>query len=112
MADVMREADIAITSAGRTVTELMVLGIPTIALCQNQRELTHTHASSTFGVTNLGLGSEVSAARLAEHIRGLTDDLHVRQTMRARAFAAVAGRSNRRIAERILEAAESARERS
>lgn len=44
LAVIMHDCDIAVTSAGRTVTELMTQGVPTIALCQNMRELMHTHA--------------------------------------------------------------------
>src|SRR5690606_17770354 len=54
--EIMLRADLAISSAGRTVTELMCLGVPTLVLCQNTKELLHSHASPAFGVMNLGLG--------------------------------------------------------
>lgn len=108
MALVMREADVAVTSGGRTVTELMTLGVPTIVCCQNTRELRHTHASSPFGVINLGLGEYVEPAGLAEHLRLLLTDPAVRIDMRDRALQAVNGRSNRRIVQRILDAANAA----
>lgn len=104
MAIVMRDADLALTSAGRTVTELMCLGVPSIVLCQNVRELRHTHASSPFGVVNLGLGEHVSVEAVAEHLRLLVDDAELRRSMRYRAAQAVQGRSNRDVARRILQA--------
>lgn len=109
MALTMREADLALTSAGRTVTELMTLGIPVLALCQNVRELRHTHASSPYGVINLGLGEHVSVTALSSHISMLITNHQLRADMRTRALAATRGRSNRAIAERILSAASSAR---
>ncbi len=111
LAVIMRECDIALTSAGRTVTELMTQGVPTIALCQNMRELMHTHASSPFGVTNLGLGEHVTPAVLAQHLTVLLTDTRLRAAMRARMLSAVRDRSNRRIVADILAAAESFRER-
>lgn len=111
LAVVMRDCDIALTSAGRTVTELMTQGIPTISLCQNTRELLHTHASSPFGITNLGLGEYVTPAVLAQHIKLLLDDAQVRATMRSRMLAAVRDRSNRRIVADILSAADASGQR-
>lgn len=106
MALLTREADVAITAAGRTVTELMIMGVPMITMCQNMSELRHTHASSPYGVINLGLGQHVDVGTLAEHLRMLTTDKKLREDMRARGFEAVRDRSNRRVAENILKAAD------
>ena len=46
----MYEADIAFTSAGRTVYELASIGTPTIVLAQNEREMLHTFANSNNGI--------------------------------------------------------------
>ena len=110
LAVVMSDCDVALTSAGRTVTELMTQGIPTIALCQNMRELMHTHASSPFGVTNLGLGEHITPAVLAQHIELLLGDSRLRAAMRSRMLSAVRDRSNRRIVTDILSAAETCRQ--
>ena len=110
LAIVMRECDLAITSAGRTVTELMTQGVPTIALCQNMRELMHTHASSPFGVTNLGLGEHITPDVLAQHIALVLGDARLRAAMRSRMFSAVRERSNHRIVADILSAAEAFRQ--
>lgn len=109
MAELMGAADLAITSAGRTVTELMVLGVPTITMCQNERELLHTHASSPFGVTNLGLGEHITSEQLAHHVRVLSGDLGLRRAMRERMLKAVRGRSNQAVADKIMQAAEDVR---
>ena len=105
MAALALEADIAITSAGRTVTEMMTLGIPTIVLCQNERETTHTHATADNGVINLGLGRDVAPSAIVgavEALRSLPPRQHARELM----LKAVKGRSNQRVAEAILNAYE------
>lgn len=107
MAEVGRSVDLALTSAGRTVTELMTLGLPMIVMCQNLRELRHTHASSVFGVINLGLGEYVDTSSLAQHINLLLKESHLRLDMHQRALKAVRNRSNVRIVERILAVAAS-----
>jgi len=105
MAELARNADLALTSGGRTVTEMMALGIPTMVLCQNSRELRHTHASSVYGVINLGLGEYVDVSSIAQHIEMLVQDTALRESMRQRGINALQQRSNQRIVERILEAA-------
>jgi spore coat polysaccharide biosynthesis predicted glycosyltransferase SpsG/CMP-N-acetylneuraminic acid synthetase len=105
MAEVMCSADLALTSGGRTVTELMSVGVPTVVMCQNMRELRHTHASSPFGVMNLGLGELVDIETLAQYLAILIARPELRRDMRRRGLDAVRGRSNQRIAERLLEAA-------
>ncbi len=104
MAEVMGSVDLALTSAGRTVTELMTVGVPTMVVCQNLRELRHTHASSPFGVINLGLGEYVNAQAIAGHFRMLSSQRELRASMRQRAHDAVRERSNREIVRRLLEA--------
>lgn len=102
MALLMREADLAITSGGRTVAEFLSLGVPTVVLCQNAKELTHTHAHAANGAINLGLGRYIPAAALAEYISMLMTDTRMRVALRTRALAATANRSNRAIVHRIL----------
>ena len=111
MAALMHRSDLAITSGGRTVTELMSQGIPTVALCQNVRELLHTHASSPFGVANLGLGEHVGVDSLRSHIELLISRHDIRLSMYGRMRKAVRRRSNERIVRRILAATERKRAR-
>ena len=103
MAALMKEADLALTSAGRTVTELMTVGVPTITMCQNNREMRHNHASSTYGIVNLGLGSSISSEVLAEHIKMFVEDVSLRRDMYARMKSAVKNRSNAAIVSKILD---------
>lgn len=52
----MSRADLAISSAGRTVYELIACRTPTLVLAQNEREERHCCAREAYGVRNLGLG--------------------------------------------------------
>jgi spore coat polysaccharide biosynthesis predicted glycosyltransferase SpsG len=103
MATLMKEAQLALTSAGRTVTELMAMGVPTITMCQNNREMRHNHASSTFGVVNLGFGVSITDEVLAEHIKMFIEDVSLRKDMYARMKNAVKNRSNSAIVLKILD---------
>lgn len=67
----MVQADLALTSAGRTVFELIACQTPVLALAQNPRELLHTCTDERHGVQSLGLGTEVSAAAVADAVRRL-----------------------------------------
>lgn len=55
MAQLMSECDAAVTSRGRTGYELGTLGIPTIAMAQNNREACHRFISEENGYIYLGL---------------------------------------------------------
>ena len=55
MPEVMSSCDIAVTSRGRTGYELAFLGIPTIAMAQNQREEKHGFVCNENGFTYIGL---------------------------------------------------------
>lgn len=58
MPELMSSCDIAITSRGRTGYELALLGIPCIAMAQNEREETHTFISNENGYTYIGLNPD------------------------------------------------------
>lgn len=55
MPALMSKCDIAITSRGRTGYELAILGIPCIAIAQNEREEKHSFISNENGFTYIGL---------------------------------------------------------
>lgn len=99
---VMERADIALSSAGRTITELSCIGVPTICMAQNAKELTHTHTSVNNGVLMLGLGSLVTIETLANHITELFGDVELRETLHRRALEATAARANGQIVDRIM----------
>jgi CMP-N-acetylneuraminic acid synthetase/spore coat polysaccharide biosynthesis predicted glycosyltransferase SpsG len=102
MPAVMAQADIAISSAGRTITELSSIGVPTLCMAQNVKELTHTHTSPNNGVVMLGLGTLVTQDTLVAHVAKLVEDSDFRRTLHERAVQATAGRSNNSIVKRIM----------
>lgn len=55
MPEIMSKCDIAITSRGRTGYELSLLGVPTIAIAQNEREESHEFICHENGFNYLGL---------------------------------------------------------
>jgi CMP-N-acetylneuraminic acid synthetase/spore coat polysaccharide biosynthesis predicted glycosyltransferase SpsG len=67
----MYDADLVITSGGRTVYEVASVRTPCLVLCQNQRELTHRFFSKKNGILNLGLGTEVEDSALRDMIKHL-----------------------------------------
>lgn len=58
MPEIMSSCDIAITSRGRTGYELAILGIPSIAMAQNEREEKHGFVSNENGFTYIGLNPD------------------------------------------------------
>lgn len=55
MPEIISKCDIALTSRGRTVYELALLGVPSIVMAQNEREQQHTFACHENGYDYLGL---------------------------------------------------------
>lgn len=99
---IMARADVALSSAGRTITELATIGVPTICLAQNHKELTHTHTSTENGVLMLGLGELVTVETLANHLKALIEDTDLRRRLHQRALEATTARSNAQVVERIM----------
>ena len=54
MPQLMSECDVAVTSRGRTGYELALMGIPTIAIAQNEREEKHSFVSNENGFSYIG----------------------------------------------------------
>lgn len=77
----MSNAQLAITSGGRTVLELAALNVPTIVVCQNDRELTHTFASSENGVINLGHREHLASGAILDAVKRVVEDERLRVTM-------------------------------
>ena len=92
MAKHLSESDIVITSGGRTVFETAACSAPCIVICQNQRELTHRHITSSDGVISLGLFDEShSMEKLVETTAELIDNPSNRSLMSERSSSLVDG---------------------
>lgn len=87
ISDYMLRSDLAITSGGRTVLELAALKIPTVVICQNERETTHTFASSANGVVNMGFRGNVTDEAIIETLSTVIESEKLRTTMRDKMVA-------------------------
>ncbi len=97
LSEYMQAADVAFTSAGRTLFELAAMATPAIVLAQNERELTHTFASEENGFLNLGLGSAVTSERILAALERLVTDAPARRAARERLLASDVRGGRRRV---------------
>jgi len=78
LSDLVIKSDICFTSAGRTTFELASLGIPSIILCQNEREASHFFAAEKYGFINLGLGYQLKPGNILEAFRKMVENYELR----------------------------------
>lgn len=81
ISEFMFKADIIFTSAGRTMYEICSLGVPTICLCQNDREMTHAFGTKDNGFINMGLGEYVSEEEIIKVFVDLVNNYDLRMEM-------------------------------
>ena len=81
ISDFMFKADIIFTSAGRAMYEACSLGIPTICLCQDERELSPVFCSNANGFINMGLGVDVDEIEIANQFADLINNYDLRIEM-------------------------------
>ncbi len=81
MSEYMMKSDLAISSQGRTMLELATVGVPTILIAQNERELHHEFGYMKNGFINLGLGSVVENEAIKQTIIWLVNSKSIRKQM-------------------------------
>lgn len=81
IASYMYNADIAISSQGRTMYELACMRVPTILIAQNKREQTHIFGDISNGFINLGLGSEIDESTITETLNWLIKSKVMRKNL-------------------------------
>jgi CMP-N-acetylneuraminic acid synthetase/spore coat polysaccharide biosynthesis predicted glycosyltransferase SpsG len=101
MAAEMIEADLVLTSAGRTVYEAAATGTPVAVLAQGARDATHAHLSYTSGVVFLGIGPLVDDAHVIGVVERLLADHVLRQELSERLRDSIDDRGALRIGHRI-----------
>jgi len=77
----LQNADLALTSQGRTIYELACMGVPAIVLAQNRRETEHIFANIVNGFINLGIGKEQNLEDIRYTIEWLIKAPNVRRQM-------------------------------
>lgn len=84
----MADADIAVTSAGRTVFELASLGVPMLVVSQNARERDHIFARESAGTVYLGDAEGLEKTKVQSNLRELISSRLLREKMRSALLAA------------------------
>jgi CMP-N-acetylneuraminic acid synthetase/spore coat polysaccharide biosynthesis predicted glycosyltransferase SpsG len=101
MAMEMHEADIVLTSAGRTIYEASAMGVPMIVLAQNAREATHAHLSYETGVIFLGIGPLVEDEHIVGTAQRLLADHKLRGELSTRLARSIDPYGTSRIADQL-----------
>jgi CMP-N-acetylneuraminic acid synthetase/spore coat polysaccharide biosynthesis predicted glycosyltransferase SpsG len=101
ISDFMYRADLAMTSGGRTVLELAALKVPTITICQNERETMHSFASVENGVVNLGHRDSVNDDEIQKTVKDLMKNDGARKGMVDKMCACDLVNGKRRVIEKI-----------
>lgn len=104
MSDYMARADLAFSSAGRTLFELATLRVPGIVMACNGREGMHPFASSHEGFRFLGRHTAVADAAIAEAFLAVATDATLRLRMRTCLAQFDFSRGKRRILDEIAKA--------
>lgn len=81
ISEFMFKADIIFSSASKRMYDICSLGVPTICLCQNERELSHVFANESNGFINMGLGADVEMQQLIDQFVNLVNDYELRVAM-------------------------------
>jgi len=82
MAKYMADADVVVTSNGRTLYEVASLGIPCLSISQNEREVRHLFAQVCKGIMNLGIAYGVSEDAIASALKKVMGNYRLRREMR------------------------------
>lgn len=82
MAEHMEQADLLITSNGRTLYEAGSLNVPVISIAQNHREQKHPYAHISRGVLFLGQADYVTEENVLTAVEDYIKDREKRETMR------------------------------
>jgi CMP-N-acetylneuraminic acid synthetase/spore coat polysaccharide biosynthesis predicted glycosyltransferase SpsG len=101
MAAEMLDADLILTSAGRTVYEAAAVGTPVAVLAQAARDATHAHLGYESGVVFLGIGPLVDDVHVVGVVQRLLGDHELRTELSERLQNSIDGRGAARIAHRI-----------
>jgi CMP-N-acetylneuraminic acid synthetase/spore coat polysaccharide biosynthesis predicted glycosyltransferase SpsG len=101
MAAEMLDADLILTSAGRTVYEAAATGTPVAVLAQGARDATHSHLDYRSGVVFLGVAPLVDDSHVWGVVDRLLADHALRVELSERLRRSIDGRGAARIAHRI-----------
>ena len=87
ISEFMFKADIIFASANKSIYEICSLGIPTICLCQDEREESHAFVTLNNGFINLGLGEFVEKEELTQEFIKIVNDYELRRELHEKMLA-------------------------
>lgn len=103
MAELMLEADLAISSGGTITWELCCLGVPTLQIILAQNQVGAVQELERCGITqNIGWHEQTSTQQIHQAVMGLMADRQTRKEMSVRAKALVDGLGTQRVLSEIL----------
>lgn len=102
ISEFMKEADLAVTSQGRTIYELAYMGVPAIVLAQNKRETSHLFAQIQNGFINLGIGNDQDEKTIIKTLCWLIETPQIRHEMHNLQLSKEFHRGLERVTELIL----------
>lgn len=104
MADLMADADMALSSGGIAMFELACAGVPSVVLAQNRAEVVNMHLfSANEIIADMGLGEEVNRTYLIKNILEVSGNLSLRTEMSLNGQRYVDGKGLGRIIDIISE---------
>ncbi len=81
VSEIFSKSDLAVTAQGRTIYELACMGVPSIVLAENKREMLHDFAKLQNGYINLGLGANVDENMLYSTLQWVINTPSIRKEM-------------------------------
>ena len=81
VSEFMFKAEVIFTSNGSNLYEICSLGVPTVCISQDERELTHVFGSNANGFINMGLGSQLTQKEIIEQFVNIVNDYELRVEM-------------------------------
>ncbi|MHA1239081.1 MAG: cytidylyltransferase domain-containing protein [Candidatus Odinarchaeia archaeon] len=81
MARFVYNADIAVTSKGRTIYEIASLAVPCVAIAQNEREMLHLFADLSRGIVSLGLAYNLSIDKISKNLQRIINNYELREKL-------------------------------
>lgn len=75
------KADLIFTSPNKSMYEICSMGVPTICLCKDDRDVSHVFANSNNGFINLGRGEDIGKQDIVENFANVVNDFDLRMDL-------------------------------
>ena len=78
------KADLIFTSPDKSMYEICSMGVPTICLCKDDRDVSHVFANANNGFINLGRGEDLERQDIVEEFVKVVNDFDLRMDLHRR----------------------------